>query len=53
MIEIYWSTDKLRSYRQPYAELIKLTQPDESLLEQVGRNRHMLSTFRRDPEIHR
>jgi catechol-2,3-dioxygenase len=34
MIEVYWSTGDL-SQRQPYAEPLDLSQPDEALLEKV------------------
>ena len=36
MIEVYWPTEALHSYRQPYAQPLDLTQPDELLLEQVA-----------------
>ena len=36
MIEVYWPTGHL-FYRQPVAEPLDLTQPDEVLLRQVGR----------------
>ena len=35
MIEVYWPTGELDSYRQPYAEPLDLTQPDEVLLRHV------------------
>ncbi|MBZ5612038.1 MAG: VOC family protein [Acidobacteriia bacterium] len=35
-IEIYWPTGALESYRQPHAEPLDLTQPDEVLLAQVA-----------------
>lgn len=35
LIEIYWPTGALESYRQPYAEPLDLTQPDDVLLRQV------------------
>ena len=37
MIEVYWPTGELDSYRQPYAEPLDLTQPDEVLLRQIVR----------------
>jgi catechol-2,3-dioxygenase len=36
MIEVYWPTGALQSYRQPYAEPLDLTQPDDVLLRQVS-----------------
>ena len=36
-IEVYWPTGTLDSYRQPYAQTLDLTQPDEVLLEQLAR----------------
>jgi len=36
-IEIYWPTGALESYRQPHAEPLDLTQPDDVLLQQVAR----------------
>jgi catechol-2,3-dioxygenase len=36
MIEVYWPTESPNSYRQPHAEPLDLTQPDELLLEQVA-----------------
>ena len=36
MIEVYWSTGDL-SQRQPYAEPLDLSQPDEVLLEHLAR----------------
>jgi len=35
MIEVYWPTGTPQSYRQPYAEPLDLTQPDD-LLEKVA-----------------
>jgi len=35
LIEVYWPTGALRSYRQPYAEPLDLTQSDEVLLRQI------------------
>ncbi|HYL38315.1 MAG TPA: VOC family protein [Bryobacteraceae bacterium] len=35
LIEIYWPTGELANYRQPYAEPLDLSQPDEALLQQV------------------
>jgi len=37
MIEIYWPTGALESYRQPYMEPLDLTQSDEVLLQRVAR----------------
>jgi catechol-2,3-dioxygenase len=37
MIEVYWPTGALASYRQPYAEPLDLSQPDDVLLQQVAR----------------
>ena len=37
MIEVYWPTGELDSYRQPYGEPLDLTQPDEVLLRQIVR----------------
>ena len=37
MIEVYWPTETRRSYRQPYAQPLDLTQPDELLLKQTSR----------------
>jgi hypothetical protein len=34
MIEVYWPTGDL-SCRQPYAEPLDLSQPDEALLEKI------------------
>lgn len=34
MIEVYWPTGELQ-VRQPYAEPLDLTQPDDVLLQQV------------------
>jgi catechol-2,3-dioxygenase len=36
MIEVYWPTGAPQSYRQPYAEALDLTQPDDLLLEKVA-----------------
>lgn len=36
MVEVYWPTGALESYRQPYAEPLDLTQPDEALLQQLA-----------------
>ena len=36
MIEVYWPTGALKQYRQPYAEPLDLSQPDEVLLAQVA-----------------
>jgi catechol-2,3-dioxygenase len=36
MIEVYWPTGAPQSYRQPYAEPLDLTQPDDLLLEKVA-----------------
>jgi len=33
MIEIYWPTGALESHRQPYMELLDLTQSDDVLLQ--------------------
>ena len=41
MIEVYWPTETRPSYRQPYAEPLDLTQPDELLLNQVGADKGM------------
>jgi catechol-2,3-dioxygenase len=35
MIEVYWPTGELDSYRQPYAMPLDLSQPDDVLLQQV------------------
>ena len=37
MIEVYWPTGALDSYRQPYAKPLDLTQSDELLLEHLAR----------------
>ena len=37
LIEVYWPTGELDSYRQPYGEPLDLTQPDEVLLRQIVR----------------
>jgi len=37
MIEVYWPTGELDSYRQPYGKPLDLTQPDEVLLRQIVR----------------
>jgi catechol 2,3-dioxygenase-like lactoylglutathione lyase family enzyme len=36
LIEIYWPTGALAYYRQPHAEPLDLSQPDEVLLQQVA-----------------
>ena len=36
MIEVCWPTGAPQSYRQPYAEPLDLTQPDDLLLEKVA-----------------
>jgi catechol-2,3-dioxygenase len=36
LIEIYWPTGALAEYRQPHAEPLDLTLPDEVLLQQVA-----------------
>ena len=36
MIEVYWPTGALERYRQPHAEPLDLTQPDDVLLRQVS-----------------
>ena len=36
MIEVYWPTGALASYRQPHAEPLDLTRSDEELLAQVA-----------------
>jgi catechol-2,3-dioxygenase len=36
MIEVYWPTGELDLYRQPHAEPLDLTQPDEVLLGQLA-----------------
>jgi catechol-2,3-dioxygenase len=35
LVEVYWPTGELDLYRQPHAEPLDLTQPDEVLLRQV------------------
>jgi catechol 2,3-dioxygenase-like lactoylglutathione lyase family enzyme len=37
IIEVYWPTGPPQSCRQPYLEPLDLTQPDDVLLEKVGR----------------
>jgi len=36
MIEVYWPTGALESYRQPYVQPLDLTQSDEVLLRQIA-----------------
>jgi len=36
MIEIYWPTGVLETYRQPYMEPLDLTQSDDVLLQRVA-----------------
>src|SRR5215470_16152452 len=37
LVEVYWPTGELESYRQPHVEPLDLTQSDEVLLQQVVR----------------
>jgi catechol-2,3-dioxygenase len=51
VIEVYWPTGVLGSYRQPYAQTLDLTQPDEVLLEHLARGQRAFALQHADKAV--